>query len=151
MVIQQDNTRHQPRSTSSSIKPHRRLHRNTRTPNVSYHFRHTPQPPIFLPTTNTLPQSKPPVHKNAPHAFVGQPHKNHQNLDKHCLFVAVSRKTSPQIRRITAPKSIGFAAPPSGCQKTRRIGQCKHAPFILSRPFRAIYTARRAPYNLASI
>lgn len=49
---------HQPHSTPSSIKPHRRLHRNTRTPNVSYHFRHTPQPPIFLPTTNTLPQSK---------------------------------------------------------------------------------------------
>ena len=51
---------HQPHSTPSSIKPHRRLHRNTRASNVSYRFRHTPQPPIFLPTTNTLPQSKPP-------------------------------------------------------------------------------------------
>ena len=51
---------HQPRSTPSSIKPRRRLHLNARASNVSYHFRHTPQPPIFLPTTNTLPQSKPP-------------------------------------------------------------------------------------------
>lgn len=32
---------HQPHSTPSSIKPHRRLHRNTRTPNVSLHFEHT--------------------------------------------------------------------------------------------------------------
>lgn len=51
---------HQPHSTPSSIKPRRRLHLNARASNVSYHFRHTPQPPIFLPTTNTLPQSKPP-------------------------------------------------------------------------------------------
>ena len=67
------------------------------------------------------------------------------------FFVAVSRKTSPQIGRIATPKPIGFAAPPSGSQKTRRIGQCKHAPFILSRSFRAIYTACCTPYNFASI
>lgn len=51
---------HQPHSTPSSIKPRRRLHLNARASNVSYRFRHTPQPPIFPPTTNTLPQSKPP-------------------------------------------------------------------------------------------
>ena len=75
MVIRQDIRAHQPHSTPSSIKPRRRLHLNTRASNVSYHFRHTPQPPIFLPTTNTLPQSNRQVHKNAPHAFVGQPRK----------------------------------------------------------------------------
>lgn len=36
-------------------------------------------------------------------------------------------------------------------QTTKHIGQCKHAPFILSRSFRAIYTACRTPYNFASI
>ena len=68
-VIQQDNTRHQPRSASSSIKPHRRLHLNTRAPNVSHHFGHTPQPPAFLPTTNTLPQAKPPCPRKRASCF----------------------------------------------------------------------------------
>lgn len=117
---------HQPHSTPSSIKPRRRLHLSARASNVSYHFRHTPQPPIFLPTTNTLPQSKPPSPQNAPHAFVGQPRKNHQNLDKHCLFVAVSRKTSPQIAHIDTSKPVGIAArSPTPNDKTYRAVQAR--------------------------
>ena len=127
MVVQQDNTRHQPRSTSSPIKPHRRLHRNTRTPNVSYRFRHTPQPPIFLPTTNTLPQSKPPSPQKRAACFRRTaPQKNHQNLDKHCLFVAVSRKTSPQIAHIDTSKPVGIAArSPTANDKTYRAVQAR--------------------------
>lgn len=70
--------------------------------------------------------------KTAPRSIVGQllrSLKPSTNID---FFTAVSHKTSPQIGRITAPKSIGFAAPPSGSQKTR--------------PYRAVQTrALRSP------
>ena len=75
------------------------------------------------------------------------PQKNHQNLDKHWLFTAVSHKTSPQIGRIATPKPIGFAAPPSGSQKTRRIGQCKHASIVLPRSILRRFTYS-APLSL---
>ena len=118
---------HQPHSTPSSIKPRRRLHLNARASNVSYHFRHTPQPPIFLPTTNTLPQSKPPSPQKTRRMLSSDsPAKNHQNLNKHCLFVAVSRKTSPQIAHIDTSKPVGIAArSPTPNDKTYRAVQAR--------------------------
>ena len=73
MVIQQDNTRHQPRSTSSSITPHRRLHRNTRTPNVSLHFEHTYLSALISADNQYTPASKTadPT-KTAPRSIAGQ-------------------------------------------------------------------------------
>ena len=73
MVVQQDNTRHQPRSTSSSIKPHRRLHRNTRTPNVSLHFGHTYRSTHISADNKYTPASKTADQtKTAPRSIVGQ-------------------------------------------------------------------------------
>lgn len=117
---------HQPHSTPSSITPRRRLHLNARASNVSHHFRHTPQPPIFLPTTNTLPQSKPPCPQKRAACFCRTAPQNHQNLDKHCLFVAVSRKTSPQIAHVDTSKPVGIAArSPTPNDKTYRAVQAR--------------------------
>ena len=128
MVIQQDNTRELlSLSTPSSIKFCRRLHRNTRAPNVSYHFDHTyhSHPYFYRQQIHSRKQNRQ-VHENAPLAFVGQPRKNHQNLDKHCLFVAVSRKTSPQIAHIDTSKPVGIAArSPTPNDKTYRAVQTR--------------------------
>lgn len=73
MVVQQDNTRHQPRSTSSSITPHRRLHRNTRTPNVSLHFEHTYLSTHISADNQYTPASKTAdLTKTSPCSIVGQ-------------------------------------------------------------------------------
>lgn len=73
MVVQQDNTRHQPRSTSSSITPHRRLHRNTRTPNVSLLFEHTYLSTHISADNQYTPASKTAdLTKTAPRSFAGQ-------------------------------------------------------------------------------
>ena len=118
---------HQPHSTPSSIKPRRRLHLNARASNVSLHFEHTYRShPYFCRQQILSRNQNRQVHKNAPHAFVGQPRKNHQNLDKHCLFVAVSRKTSPQIAHIDTSKPVGIAArSPTPNDKTYRAVQAR--------------------------
>ena len=118
---------HQPHSTPSSIKPRRRLHLNARASNVSLHFEHTYlSTPYFCRQQILSRNQNRQVHKNAPRSFVGQPRKNHQNLDKHCLFVAVSRKTSPQIAHIDTSKPVGIAArSPTPNDKTYRAVQAR--------------------------
>lgn len=111
MVIQQDNTcpstslntfidKASPETTSQHTHAERLAPLRT----------HIPQHPYFCRQLIHSRNQNRQVHKNAPHAFVGQPRKNHQNLDKHCLFVAVSRKTSPQIAHIDTSKPVGIAA-----------------------------------------
>lgn len=97
MAIQQDNTRELlSRSIPSSIKSRRSLHLNARVSNVSHHFEHAYRGhPYFCRQQIHSRKQNRQAHENASHAFIGQPRKNRQNLDKHCLFVAVSRKTSP--------------------------------------------------------
>lgn len=115
------------RSTPSSIKPRRRLHLNTRAPNASHYFEHTfHSHPCFCRQLIHPRNQNRQFHENAPLAFVRQPRKNHQNLDKHCLFVAVSRKTSPQIAHIDTSKPVGIAArSPTPNDKTYRAVQAR--------------------------
>lgn len=152
MVMQQDNTRPStslntfidkasPETTSQRTRVERLIPLQT----------HTAATHISADNKYSLASKTADLTKTAPRSIAGQllrSLKPSTNID---FFAAVSHKTSPRIGRIAVPKPIGFAAPPSGSQKTRRIGQCKHAPFILSRSFRAIYTACRTPYNFASI
>ena len=142
---------HQPRSTSSSIKPHRRLHRNTRTPNVSLHFERT-----YLSTHISADNKYSPAIKTA------------KSTKTRCVLLsdspAKTTKTSINIAflspfhvkhrlksHISTPLNPSALPHDRRQQTTKHIGQCKHAPFILSRSFRAIYTACRTPYNFASI
>ena len=148
MVIQQDNTRELPsRSIPSSIKSRRRLHLNTRAPNVSHHS-YRSHPYFCRQQIHSRKQNRQ-AHENAPYAFIGQPRKNRQNLDKHCLFVAVSRKTSPYIAHNAAPTSVGIAARSPTINSQKHIGQCKHAPFILPRSILRRFT-QRAPLSAIS-
>ena len=153
MVIQQDNTRHQPRSTSSSIKPHRRLHRNTRTPNVSLHFEHTYISTHISADNQYTPASKTAdLTKTAPRSFAGQllrSLKPSTNIDylplfhiKHCLkshkLTPLNPSALPHDRRQSKDKTYravqAHAFPPS-CD-----------PFTVG-----LRNVHRSPCNFASI
>lgn len=139
MVVQQDNTRHQPRSTSSSITPHRRLHRNTRTPNVSLHFEHTYLSTHISADNQYTPASKTAdLTKTAPRSFAGQllrslkPSINTDFLPlfhiKHCLRSGVLPPLSPS----ALPPSIQLSK-----DKSHRAVQT-----------RALYSLAIIPHNL---
>ena len=127
MAIQQDNTRPStslntfidkasPKTTSQRTRVERLVPLQTHTAAT-----HISADNKYSPASKTADLTK-----TAPRSFVGQPRKNHQNLDKHCLFVAVSRKTSPQIAHIDTSKPVGIAArSPRPNNKTYRAVQAR--------------------------
>ena len=147
MVVQQDNTRHQPRSTSSSIKPHRRLHRNTRTPNVSLHFEHTYLSTHISADNQYTPASKTAdLTKTAPHSIVGQllrSLKPSTNIDFLPLFHIKHRLKS----HISTPLTPSALPHDRRHQTTKHIGQCKHASIVLPRSILRRFTYS-APLSL---
>lgn len=123
---------HQPHSTPSSIKPRRRLHLNARASNVSYSFKHTPQPPIFLPTTNTLPQSKPP----SPQKRAARFRRTAPQTTKTSINIAFLSPFHVKHRlklHISTPLNPSALPHDRRHQTTKHIGQCKHASIVLLR------------------
>lgn len=147
-VIQQDNTRELlSRSTLSSIKLCRRLHRNTRAPNASHHFGHIPQPPIFLPTTNTLPQSKPPSPQKTRRMLLSDSPAKTTKISINIAFLSPFHVKHRLKSHISTPLNPSALPHDRRHQTTRHIGQCKHASIFLPRSILRRFTYS-APLSL---
>lgn len=143
---------HQPHSTPSSIKPRRRLHLNARASNVSYHFRHTPQPPIFLPTTNTLPQSKPPSPQKMRRMLLSDSPAKTTKTSINIAFLSPFHVKHRLKSHISTPLNPSALPHDRRHQTTRHIGQCKHASIVLPRSILRRFTiARRSLCNFALV
>lgn len=138
---------HQPHSTPSSIKPRRRLHLNARASNVSCHFRHAPQPPIFLPTTNTLPQSKPPSPQKMRRMLLSDSPAKTTKTSINIAFLSPFHVKHRLKSHISTPLNPSALPHDRRHQTTKHIGQCKHASIVLPRSILRRFTYS-APLSL---
>ena len=138
---------HQPHSTPSSIKPRRRLHRNTRTPNVSLHFEHT-----YLSTYISADNKYSPAIKTAKSTKTRRMllSDNPAKTTKTSINIAFLSPFHVKHRlksHISTPLNPSALPHDRRHQTTKHIGQCKHASIVLPRSILRRFTYS-APLSL---